>query len=97
MAQVFPHPVKNISNLCVKYLYQFQNQVCYVGKSGHINGNIEINLQNVTLYATPASLSHITKSYHTTGLKDNVPSFQWAGHLEQSHSDNIESQLECQV
>ena len=68
-----------------------------MGKSGYINGNIDLNLPNVTLYATPTSLSHITASYHTTGLKDNVPSFQWGGHLEQSHYDNIESQLECQV
>ena len=53
-------------------------------------------MSNITVYATPSALNQMAHNYYITGTKDNVPSFHWTEHLEQSHGD-VQTLLQCQA
>ena len=72
-----------------------KNQICYIGKASHTTGNIDIKVENGTMFATASSLNTIiTNNY--LGLKESVPSFHWTQRLVEKHSHSIQNQLQCQ-
>ena len=58
------HTVLDCSFLCKNVdrnhacdLFAFVDHICYIGKSGHSGGNVEENLNNVTIYMTEGTNS----------------------------------------
>ena len=50
---------KNVerNNNCA--LFVFVNQICYLGKSDHTDGNVEENLENITIYITEGNIPYL--------------------------------------
>ena len=72
-----------------------KDDTCYLGSSTNVESVLgEDPQKNKTLYATMDFLNSITSSL---AYKDNVISDHWTKHIEQSHSDAIETLQQCQA
>ena len=73
----------------------FKDDTCYLGSSTNVESVLSEDPQkNKTLYATMDFLNSITSPL---AYKDNVISDHWTNHIEQSHSDAIETLQQCQA
>ena len=75
-----------------KLILILQGPTCHLGKASHTSGALT-DMENRTIYANSGGMSSITSPI---AIKDSVTSFHWSDYILETHSDAIESLLQCQ-
>ena len=53
-------------------LFAFEDQICYLGKSSFADGNVQLDLIDITIYLTEGNIVYIFYRYHKYSRSNSV-------------------------